>query len=346
MSTAEQPDTPFRYGLVLLPKFSSLTLSSLVEPLRIANYCGGRNLYQWDYLSVAGGKVPGCSGYPVPTDAITDDFERWSAVIVCGGWNAERYDNDELNRWLKQLSRQGTVLGAAEMGTYVLARAGLLEGFAATIHWHCQNAFRERYPETDLRDELFVVDRKRMTCAGGISCLDMMIHDIQSRHGKALASEVADQVIYSPGREAAQPQREPPPGEQAAIPQSLRRAIEFMEANVERTVRIPELARSLDLSQRKLERLFNRYFDCSAVAFYRRVRLQHARALLTQTDMSVLDICVACGFSSSSYFSKSYAEQFGLRPREHRLAWPDSDSDARWPGLHSIAKTGHTSRRE
>lgn len=333
------PDTrterPFRFGLVILPKFSSLTLSSLVEPLRIANYCSGRQIYHWSYLSVDGAEVPGCSGYSVPTDAIGNDFDSWDAVIVCGGWNAERHDDEDLVRWLRQLGRRSIILGAAEMGSYVLARAGLLAGYAATIHWHCHNAFRERFADTDLRDELFVIDRKRMTCGGGVSCIDMIIHDIQLRHGKALAAEVADQAVYSTPRDATQPQRQLPPGEQTALPQVLRRAIEFMEANVERTIKIPQLAGTLGLSQRKLERLFNRHFECSAVAFYRRVRLQHARALLTQTDMSVLDICVACGFASSSYFSKSYAEQFGLRPREHRLAWPDTDRSPLWPGLNT-----------
>jgi AraC family carnitine catabolism transcriptional activator len=169
----------------------------------------------------------------------------------------------------------------------------------------------------------------------------MMLHDIQMRHGKSLAAEVAEQVIYSPPRDAAQLQINPYPGEQAVVPQVLRRAVELMEANVERTMKIPLLSESLGLSQRKLERLFNKHYDCSAVAFYRRVRLLRARVLLTQTDMSVLDICVACGFASSSYFSKSYAEQFGMRPRDHRLAWPESQPDPLWPGLNTSPAGGH-----
>ena len=335
MSTTPQQEMPRKFGLVMLPKFSSLTLSSLVEPMRIANYCSGRRYYQWTYLSVDGEDVPGCSGYSVPTEAISGEYEARDAVIVCGGWNAERYDNADLMRWLRQLARSNVTLGAAEMGSFVLARAGLLAGYAATTHWHCHNAFRERFPDTDLRDQLYVIDRQRMTCGGGISCLDMMIQDIQTRHGNALAAEVADQVLYPAPRDAAQSQREVPTGEQTTLPQVLRQAIALMEANVERAMRIPELAGTLGLSQRKMERLFNKHLSCSAVAFYRRVRLQHARALLTQTDMSVLDICIACGFSSSSYFSKSYVEQFGLRPREHRLAWPDADKYPLWPGLNT-----------
>ena len=337
-SKQEQPATPFRVAFVLLPKFSSLTLSALVEPLRIANYCGGGEFYHWTYVSAEGETVPGCSGYSIDTTALSDDIDALDAIIVCGGWNAERYESGVLDRWLRYASRQKVIIGAAEMGSYVLARAGLLAGYAATIHWHCRNAFRERYPDTDLRDQLFVIDRNRMTCAGGAACLDMMLHDIKERFGNALAAEVTDQVVFPTPREASHPQRDTVHIDQGAVPKLLKQAIELMEANVERTIRIPEIATALGLSQRKLERLFNRHLGCSAVAFYRRVRLQRARVLLTQTDMSVLDICIASGFASSSYFSKSYAEEFGMRPRDHRLAWPDAQLSPYWPGLHSASR--------
>jgi transcriptional regulator GlxA family with amidase domain len=326
----------FRIAFVLLPKFSSLTLSSLVEPLRIANYCDGSELYEWSYLSTNGEPVPGCSGYSVATTAINDELsDKLDAVIICGGWNAERYDDPELERWLRLIARRNTILGAAELGAYVLAHAGLLAGYAMTIHWHCRNAFKERYGDADLRDQLFVIDRNRMTCAGGVASLDMMLAEIRTRYGHALADEVAEQVVYLAPRDTLEPQRNTKESGHGAVAALLKQAIGIMEKNIERTVKIPDVAESLGMSQRKLERLFNKHFSCSAVAFYRRVRLQHARALLTQTDMSVLDICVACGFASSSYFSKSYAEQFGMRPREHRLAWPDSDNSPLWPGLNT-----------
>lgn len=328
---------PFRIAFVLLPKFSSLTLSSLVEPLRIANYCDGNPLYRWSYLSVAGDAVPGCSGYSVDTVAIDDETSRdLDAVIVCGGWNAERYEDPGLQRWLRLLARRNVILGAAEMGAYVLASAGLLSGYVATIHWHCRNAFKERYADIDLRDQVFVIDRKRMTCAGGVACLDMMLADIRTRYGHALANEVAEQVVYLAPRDTLEPQRSIRESGQSAVTALLKEAVEIMEANIERTLRIPAVASSLGMSQRRLERLFNKHFECSAVAFYRRVRLQRARVLLTHTDMSVLDISIACGFASSSYFSKSYAEEFGMRPRDHRLAWPDTDKIPYWPGLHTV----------
>jgi transcriptional regulator GlxA family with amidase domain len=332
MLVKDSTNIPQRTAILLLPKFSSLTLASLVEPMRIANYSDGRQLYRWEYISADGADVPGCSGYSVPSKLFRD-IDDVDSIIVCGGWNAERFKDASLLSWLRTQARKGVTMGAVEMGSYLLAEAGLLKDCKATIHWHCHNAFAERYPEIDLQQQLYIVDKNRVTCAGGNACVDMILHDIEQRYGSALSTEVADQMIHASARQGEQPQRPAQSADEAAVPPVLVRAVSHMETNIENATRIPELADALGLSQRKLERLFNKHFGCPAVAYYRKVRLQHARVLLTQTDMSVLDICIACGFASSSYFSKSYAEQFGLRPRDHRLAWPDSESHAHWPAL-------------
>jgi len=168
------PKPSFTFAFVLLQKFSMFSLSALLEPLRIANYCSGRNLYGWRFLSADGKDVPASTGVMVPTNPVSMDDSAWDAIIICGGWNAERYDCAELFSWLQHMGRSGIILGAIETGSYILASAGLLQGYAATIHWHCHNAFKERYPLIDLKDALYVIDRKRMTCAGGTAGLDMI----------------------------------------------------------------------------------------------------------------------------------------------------------------------------
>ncbi|MCH8228440.1 MAG: DJ-1/PfpI family protein, partial [Proteobacteria bacterium] len=175
MSNTSTPKPRFTFAFVLLQKFSMFSLSALLEPLRIANYCSGRNLYGWRFLSADGKDVQASTGVMVQTQAVAMDDSAWDAIIVCGGWNAERYDCAELFRWLQYKGRSGIILGAIETGSYILASAGLLHGYCATIHWHCHNAFKERYPLIDLKDALYVIDRKRMTCAGGTAGLDMML---------------------------------------------------------------------------------------------------------------------------------------------------------------------------
>jgi transcriptional regulator GlxA family with amidase domain len=331
------PDNrPLSFAFVILPKFSTMTVAALVEPLRIANYCAGQEIYSWRYLSVDGQDVPSCTGMSVSTRQLDCNENDWDTIIVCGGWNAAHYDNPELLQWLRLMARKGVTLGAAETGAYVLARAGLLSGYEATIHWHCRQALEESYPDIHLKEQLYTIDRKRMTCAGGTTGIDMMLHHIQQQHSQALASEVADQLVHQWIRNGERPQLEPRERVQAAVPRALREVINIMEGNIEEPIKIPELTKMAGISQRKLERMFNKHFSCSAVAFYRVIRLQQARVLLTQTDMSVLDICIACGFTSSSYFSKSYTAQFGMRPRDHRTDWPDGEATPVWPGM-SIA---------
>lgn len=336
----------FTFAFVLLEKFNMLSLSAMLEPLRIANYCSGRNLYGWQLLSAEGNDVPASTGVMVPTQQVAMNDSEWDAIIVCGGWNAERYKSAALFSWLQHMGRSGVILGAAETGSYVLARTGLLHGCSATIHWHCHTAFRESYPGIDLKDALFVIDRRRMTCAGGTAGMDLMLQEIRHRNGKELALEVADQLLYAPVRKADMPQRERQSTKQSSVPPALKKAIDIMEKNIETPLTIPQISQILGFSQRKLERLFNKRFGCSAVAFYRTVRLQEARVLLTHTDMSVLDICIACGFASSSYFSKSYTSQFGVRPRDHRTSWPDNEPTPYWPGISTFTAAAIAKRTD
>ena len=113
----------FTFAFVLLEKFNMLSLSAMLEPLRIANYCSGRNLYGWGLLSAEGDDVPASTGVMVPTQQIAMSDSDGDAIIVCGGWNAERYKCAALFSWLQHMGRSGVILGAAETGSYILARS-------------------------------------------------------------------------------------------------------------------------------------------------------------------------------------------------------------------------------
>jgi AraC family carnitine catabolism transcriptional activator len=344
--STETTKPQFTFAFILLDKFSMFSLSALVEPLRIANYCSGQNLYGWHFCSADGNDVPTSTGIMVPTRAVSMNDSDFDAIIVCGGWNAERYECAQLFSWLHHMGRRGLILGANETGSYILARTGLLHGHSATIHWHCHNAFKERFPNIDLQDAIYVIDHKRMTCAGGTAGLDMMLQDIRHRHSRKLSLEVANQLLYSSIRKGDVPQKEVQSRRLTSAPPNLQRAIKIMEQNIEKPLTVPQISEALGFSQRKLERLFSKHFSCSAVAFYRTVRLQEARVLLTHTDMSVLDICIACGFASSSYFSKSYTNQFGVHPRDHRTSWPDTEAVPYWPGISTFTGTSPEPKTE
>ncbi len=230
------------------------------------------------------------------------------------------------------MDRKGITLGAMDIGAFILARAKLLSGHRATTHWSCIHAFAEQFPGTTVKEQLFVIDGNRMTSAGGTAGLDMMLHDLDRRHGPHLALEVADQILHHRVREADTPQRRALGGKQRALPAAVRRAISLMEANLEDSMPVPLIASTLGLSQRTLERLFKKYMSRSVIGFYQVMRLQHARALLTNTRLSIREVSVACGFTSLSYFSMAFAAHFGKRPRDYREAWSDLEPRPIWPG--------------
>lgn len=324
---------PYKIAFVLIPRFNMMALSATLEPMRVANYIAGRKLYDWRFLSVDGKNVIASNGMELATKAFEQAGEQWKAIFVCGSWGSEHFEDAELFAWLRRMDRFGIRLGSMDIGTYILARAKLLSGYRVAILWYCIQAFQEAYPNTMAEEKLFIIDRKRTTIAGGAAGLDVMLDDIEHRHGAGLAQEVAEHILHFPSREAESPQRIPQEGRRTVVSALTRKTITMMEAQIEDTLTIPEIAKKLGVSQRKLERTFRRDLDCSVVRFYRVLRLQFARVLLTNTDLTIREISIACGYSSLSHFAKSFFEQFGKRPRDHREAWPVSENVPVWPGM-------------
>ncbi len=333
MNATDSDDRPYKIAFLLIPRFNMMALTATIEPMRVANYIAGRRLYDWEILSDDGALVYASNDMPLPSEAFRDSDEKWDAIYVCGSWGSEHYDDPELNAWLRRMDRFGVRLGAMDIGVYILARAKLLSGYRAAILWYCTHAFQEAYPNTIVEEKLFIVDRKRTTIAGGTAGLDMMLDDIERRHGAGLAREVAEHILHYPMRGAEAPQRVAQERGHASPSPLVRKAISIMESQIEEPLTIPELAERMGFSQRKLERMFQRDLGCSVVRFYRVLRLQFARVLLTNTDLPIREISIACGYSSLSHFAKSFHEQFGKRPRDNREAWPDSDTMPVWPGM-------------
>ncbi|MCP4328179.1 MAG: GlxA family transcriptional regulator [Alphaproteobacteria bacterium] len=334
---APEAETPHQtFAFVLIPRFNMMALTTTLEPLRIANYFHGRTLYEWRFLSVDGETITASNGMSLKTEPLHHNDRRWDAIFVCGSWNAQRYENDNLLGWLRRMARYGIPLGAMEVGTFILARAKLLSGYRVTTHLHCIRAFTEEFADTIVEERLFVIDRDRMTSAGGTAGIDMMLDEVRQRHGLQLMLQVAEQILHYPIRDSATPQRRTAGGAPKVPHPVLREAIALMENNLEEPIAIPDLADAIGISQRKLERLFRKHMGASIIGFYRVMRLEFARVLLMYTNLTILEVSVACGFSSLSHFAKSFSAQFGKRPRDHREAWPEAEPMPIWPGTNEL----------
>ncbi len=291
---------------------------SAVEPLRVANRLCGRQLFSWHIFSLDGEPVPASNGMAIVADAPISAVERFPTVMVCASFEPERHASKPLLAWLRRLDRQGTRLGALDTGTRILARAGLLDGHRATLHWEAVPAFAEQFPDVEVTHELFEIDRKRITCSGGTAAIDLMLHLIAARHGQGLAVEVSEQLLHDRMRSPADHQRIAL-GERLGVRHpKLLRIVEAMQDNLEEPLGLDNLGAIGGISRRQLERLFRGHLGDTPTGYYLKLRLRRARQFLEQTDMSVLDVSLACGFISAPYFSRAYRALFGRAPRDDR----------------------------
>jgi transcriptional regulator GlxA family with amidase domain len=306
-------------GLVLIPGFAMLSSVSVIEPLRAANHLSGRPLYRWSHVSIDGKPAEASNGVRIQTDSRVGTDAHFDYVFVCAGGNPALFQHPPTFAWLRQLARRGVKLGGIRGGSYILARANMLTGYRFTIHWKHAPAFVEEYPDLDLRRSLYEIDRDRLTSSGGTAILDMMHAILAHEHGNALATAVSEWFLHTHIREGADPQRMSLRERLGITNAALLRAISRMEQTLEHPTSRDELARLAHVSIRHLERLFRQHLGCSLGEHYLALRLDHAHDLVQKTSLPLLEVALACGFTSASHFSHSYRARFGRTPRAGRL---------------------------
>jgi AraC family transcriptional regulator, glycine betaine-responsive activator len=310
--------TSRRFVFLLLDRFTLLSFAGAIEPLRIANRVVGSPVYQWA-LAGENGRQSVCSnGAAFSLDMGLEETEREDTILVCGGIDVQQATTKPILNWLRREARKGVAVGGLCTGAYTVAKAGLLDGKRATIHWENQDSFIEEFEEVRLTKSVFVHDGNRMSTAGGTASIDLMLKIIAHDHGEDIANTVADQLIYSSIRTDQDTQRLSIPTRIGVRHPKLSQVIQIMETNIEDTISPAQLATDVGMSTRQLERLFRRYLSRSPKRYYMELRLQKARNLLMQTDMSVINVALACGFASPSHFSKCYRAHYQTTPYRER----------------------------
>ena len=316
----EAPEKPRRFVFVLMDQFTLLSYSCAVESLRIANRMAGTALYDWRVVGEGGETATSSAGAVFQLDGDLTEMTRDDTVVLCGGIDVAKATTKPLLNWLRREIRRGVSVGGLCTATYTLARAGLLDGKRATIHWENQDSFAEEFEDVILTKSIFVTDAKTFTTAGGTASIDLMLKFIADDHGEELAGAVADQLIYTTIRTDQDTQRLSVPTRIGVRHPKLSSVIQMMENNIEEPQSPSILAKEVGMSTRQLERLFRRYLNRSPKRYYMELRLQKARNLLMQTDMSVINVALACGFASPSHFSKCYRAQYNTTPYRERGA--------------------------
>ena len=291
------------FAFLLVDKFPMFSLAAAIDTMRTANRMAEEPFYGWTTVSATGAPVTASNGLQINVQYSLAELPAADIFFICAGLTTEFEEKPKVIAALRNLGRRGAALGGLNIGSYILAEAGQLEGHRCTIHWENRAGFQERFPQIECTGNVFEIDRKRYTCAGGTTSIDLMLEIIRQDFDPGLANEVANQFHHERIRSQTDRQRIGP---------------ELMADNLEQPKSAVRLAKAVGLSVRQVERLFLRHLNMTPGRYYMSLRLERARELLRQTHSPILDVALATGFTSHSYFAQSYRAQFGRSPSDER----------------------------
>ena len=306
---------PQTIAVYLIDGFALMSFASVTEPLRAANLLAGRTLYNIQTHPVSGAEAVSSGSAVIRREGGQGAPDL--ALVVAGG-DPFAVDAPDLTRRLRQLDAAGVMLGGVSGGPVVLARAGLMAGRRMTVHWEHAPALAELQPDLLIERNLFVIDRDRVTCAGGTAPIDLMHNLVAQRHGAAFAREVSDWFLHTDVRLAGDPQRAGLQERFGVTSRPLLDAIEMMETHIADPLSLKQIAAITGVGARQLNRMFQAKLGRSTMAFYRDLRLERARRLISQTPLPLSDVAEATGFAAMPHFSRAYRAAFGVSPGASR----------------------------
>ncbi|WIT11620.1 helix-turn-helix domain-containing protein [Paucibacter sediminis] len=306
-------------AVLLLPGFSMLAASGVLDALQLANELQNEVAYQAHAVSLQGGPVAAANGSLLQTEPL-DEQRAWHALFVVAGEGAPLLPA-QLLAW-RQLADAGCTLGGVDGGAALLAAAGLLDGQRATVDWPLADALMSAHPAVVWTRHVWEISGEaqalRLSCAGGTASLDLMLAWLSRLHGERLGQELTPLLGLERARAGGERQRVAVSERLGSGSPKLAEALALMEANLAEPLPTEEVARLVGVSRRQLERLFKQYLDALPSRYYVELRLQRARRLLQQSSQSILQIGLSCGFSSGPHFSHAYKSLFGNTPRDER----------------------------
>jgi transcriptional regulator GlxA family with amidase domain len=313
-------DQPLTIALLVLPQASILEVASALDPLRNANRQLGQDAFHWRVVSPDGAPVPLTCGISLPSAGPLGHAVGAEALIVVAGYRLAEVATRPLIRELRRIAPRFALVGGIDAAPWVLARAGLLDGYRATVHWEDLEDLAAAHPDIDVVPDRFVIDRNRVTISGAAPAADFMLHLIRTRHGAALARQVAASFLTRtrPGHEPQIAALDHDP----ALDPRVAAALARMEARIDTPETAAETASAVGLSTRRLETLFREALATTPAAHALGLRLQAARRMLTDTKHSLAEVALRTGFSSPATLSRAFRLRFGYPPGRLRRVRP------------------------
>jgi len=308
-----------RIGFLLIDGFALLSYAAAMEPLRAANLQTGGPFYDIRHFCAHGEVARSSSGAVIEADNIDNGQTDLDLLLVIAGGDPVAFQNLSVFRWLRELAARGVRLGGVSGGPVILALAGVVEGRRLTVHWEHAEALAEISPSLLLERSLYVIDRDRVSCAGGTAALDMMHALLTENHGSAFTRKISDWFMHTEVRPSGGPQRAGLEERYGSRNPVVISAIEAMENHIADPLALPQLAGLAGVGSRQINRLFQSRMGISTMSFYSDLRLEKARSLVMQSPLSITDIALATGFASSAHFSAAFRKKYNLTPSSLRV---------------------------
>ncbi|RXZ45407.1 GlxA family transcriptional regulator [Crenobacter cavernae] len=309
---------PQRIGFLMLPNASMADYAVASEALIRANEIAEKKLYDILTLSLTGETVTFNNRLACPVDLPLGYAPKLDLLFVLADDLDLKLPLDALISGIQAQNPDRLTLVGLGAGSYWMARAGYLHGYRATIHWQEISRFTDEFQDIVVTSNLYEIDRNRHSCAGGAATFDYLLHYLSTQHGADLAGLLCERFSMERIRPSSERQRIPLATRIGNSQPKLTDAVSLMEANIEEPLSTDDIAYYVGVSRRQLERLFKQYLNTVPSKYYLELRLNRARQLLQQTSKSIVQIGLACGFSSGPHFSSSYRNHFNTTPREER----------------------------
>lgn len=307
-----------RVGFVVAHRFTLTAFAGFVDALRLAADEGDRSRpieCEWTLLGDTSTPIQSSSGASVQPWSAMETPERFDYIVVVGGLlHGGQKVPAGTYMFLRSAARAGVPLVGVCTGSFVLARAGLLDGYVSCVSWFHREDFEKEFPRLNVvSDRMFVVDRDRISCAGGTSVVHVAAHLIERHCGRALASKslrilIEDQPL---GVDAPQPESVIT---RQATDRLVRKAMLLIEQGISTQDSLSNISSALGVSVRQLERRFVTDVCITPREYRLKLRLARAKWMLENTDASVTDVGFECGFGSCSHFSRAFTNHFRSRP--------------------------------
>lgn len=308
-------------GFLLFPGFPMACLTSMIEPLRAANEIAGAPSFAWSLVSETGARVISSAQVGFETDRVLGPDLEADILFLLSSPLAQPTDPRRMHGTLRTLDRHGVILGGISGGVFPLARAGVMEGNRCSVHWCYEAAFRAEFPKVTAVDDVIVRDGRRYTVSGAAAAFDLALRLIEDALGAEIAHEVACWFQHPMMRGEGVRQRIPVSASNPnGLPPLVSAAVDLFSAHIETPISVGDVALTLGVTPRQIERAFKKATGQNPTQFYRSMRMKAARQLVLYSKDSMAQVATSVGYATQAPLLAHYKTAFGITPQEDRKA--------------------------